>query len=72
MEGRIVNPLRHNGMAYSGISVLMLWGAAIEAGFFSPYWMTFKQAKEMEASEIFFVAPAIHILTVQIIADLHK
>ena len=49
MEGRIVKPLRHNGVAYSGINVLMLWGAAIEAGFFSPYWMTFKQAKEMGA-----------------------
>ena len=49
MEGRIVKPLRHNGMDYSGINVLMLWGAAIEAGFSSPYWMTFKQAKELGA-----------------------
>ncbi|MBB4123979.1 ArdC family protein [Martelella radicis] len=49
MEGRITKPLRHNGLAYSGINVLMLWGAAIEAGFFSPYWMTFKQAKELGA-----------------------
>jgi hypothetical protein len=32
MEGRIVKPLRHNGMAYNGINVLMLWGAAIEGG----------------------------------------
>lgn len=49
LEGRIVKPLRHNGMAYSGINVLMLWGAALEAGFCSPYWMTFKQAKELGA-----------------------
>ncbi|WP_422363228.1 ArdC family protein [Pyruvatibacter mobilis] len=49
MDGRIVRPLRHNGMAYSGINVLMLWGAAMEAGYGSPYWMTFKQAKELGA-----------------------
>jgi antirestriction protein ArdC len=49
MDGRIVRPLRHNGMAYSGINVLMLWRAALEAGFNSPYWMTFKQAKELGA-----------------------
>lgn len=49
MEGRITKPLRHNGLAYSGINVLMLWGAAIEAGFCSPYWMTFKQAMEFGA-----------------------
>ena len=49
LDGRIVKPLRHNGMAYSGINILMLWGAALEAGFSSPYWMTFKQAKELGA-----------------------
>ena len=49
LDGRIVKPLRHNGMAYSGINVLMLWGAALEGGFSSPYWMTFKQAKELGA-----------------------
>ncbi|RMG58382.1 MAG: DUF1738 domain-containing protein [Bacteroidetes bacterium] len=49
LEGRIVKPLRHNGMAYSGINVLMLWGAALEAGYSSPYWMTFKQAKTLGA-----------------------
>jgi len=50
MDGRIVKPLRHNGIAYSGINVLMLWGAALEAGFLSPHWMTFKQAKELGAN----------------------
>lgn len=49
MEGRIVRPLRHNGIPYSGINVLMLWGAAIEGGFSSPFWMTFKQAQELGA-----------------------
>ena len=36
LEGKITKPLRHNGMAYSGINVLMLWGAALEAGYLSP------------------------------------
>lgn len=48
-DGRIVKPLRHNGLAYSGINILMLWGAAMEAGYLSPYWMTFRQARELGA-----------------------
>jgi antirestriction protein ArdC len=48
-DGRIVKPLRHNGQPYNGINVLMLWGAAMEGGFASPYWMTFRQAKELGA-----------------------
>ena len=42
-------PLRHNGMPYSGINILMLWASAIEQGFASPSWMTFKQALELNA-----------------------
>ncbi len=49
MDGRIVKPLRHTGQPYNGINVLMLWGAAVEAGYLSPFWMTFKQAKERGA-----------------------
>jgi len=49
MEGRITKPLRHNGMPYNGINVLMLWGASVEAGYLSQTWMTFRQAKEMGA-----------------------
>ena len=49
MEGRIIKPLLHSGIAYSGINALMLWAASIEQGFFSPHWMTFKQAKELGA-----------------------
>lgn len=49
MDGRVLKPLRHNGQEYSGINVLMLWGAAMEAGFCAPTWMTFKQAKELGA-----------------------
>lgn len=48
-EGRITRPLRHNGQPYNGINVLMLWGAAVESGFLSPHWMTFKQALELDA-----------------------
>lgn len=38
-------PLRATGQPYRGINVLLLWGAAIEKGFKSPYWMTYKQAE---------------------------
>ncbi len=49
MDGRVTKPLRHNGLAYSAINVLMLWGAAKEAGYCSPYWMTYRQAQELGA-----------------------
>ena len=49
MEGRVIRPLRHNGMPYNGINVLMPWGAAIESGFASPFWMTFRQARALGA-----------------------
>jgi antirestriction protein ArdC len=49
MDGKVVRPLRHNGVPYSGINVLMLWGAAVESSFSSPFWMTFKQAQELGA-----------------------
>lgn len=39
-------PLRANGDAYRGINVLMLWLIAAQKGFASPFWFTFKQAKE--------------------------
>ena len=47
--GRIVRPLRHNGLPYSGINVLMLWAESVVKGFASPTWMTFKQALELDA-----------------------
>jgi antirestriction protein ArdC len=47
--GRITLPLRHNGVPYAGINVLMLWGSAVAAGHVSPYWMTFKQSLELGA-----------------------
>jgi antirestriction protein ArdC len=48
-EGRIMRPLRANGIPYQGINVLMLWSEAIEKGFASPIWMTFKQALALNA-----------------------
>lgn len=48
--GRITKPLRHNGQAYNGINVLMLWSAAVTEGYSAPIWMTFRQAKELGAN----------------------
>ncbi|TRW95224.1 DUF1738 domain-containing protein [Paracoccus sp. M683] len=48
-DGKIIGPLRHNGLPYSGINILMLWAASVEAGFSSPFWMTFRQAQELGA-----------------------
>ena len=40
-------PLRHNGEAYRGVNILMLWATATERGFTSERWMTYNQAKEL-------------------------
>jgi antirestriction protein ArdC len=45
--GRITRPLRHNGIPYKGINVLMLWSAAVTKGYACPLWLTFKQALEL-------------------------
>jgi antirestriction protein ArdC len=45
--GRITRPLRGNGIPYNGINVIMLWSAAMAAGYSAPIWMTFKQAKHL-------------------------
>jgi antirestriction protein ArdC len=45
--GRITKPLRGNGIPYNGINVIMLWSAALVAGYSAPIWMTFKQAKDL-------------------------
>jgi antirestriction protein ArdC len=47
--GRITRPLRHNGLPYQGINVVMLWSAAVAGGYAAPIWMTFKQAQELKA-----------------------
>lgn len=48
-EGRITLPLRHNGMPYRGINILLLWSEAIICGYSSSRWMTYKQALELGA-----------------------
>ena|GEM_PF-67371 len=40
-------PLRHNGETYNGINVLILWSVAMKMEYSSPYWMTYKQAKQL-------------------------
>lgn len=46
---RITRPLRYNGAPYSGINILVLWSSALDQGFRSPIWMTFRQALELNA-----------------------
>lgn len=48
-DGASLRPLRHNGVPYRGINVLLLWGDAIDKGFTRNVWMTFKQAQERGA-----------------------
>jgi antirestriction protein ArdC len=47
IAGRITRPLRHEGTAYKGINILMLWASAEEHGFISPFWLTYRQAQEL-------------------------
>jgi antirestriction protein ArdC len=46
-EGRIMRPLRHNGIPYQGINVVMLWSASVANGYACPFWLTFRQAHEL-------------------------
>ncbi len=45
--GRITRTLRHNGMPYQGINVIMLWREAVAKGYAALIQMTFKQALEL-------------------------
>jgi antirestriction protein ArdC len=47
LERRVIRPLRHNGIPYQGINTIMLWMAAVIAGYQSPHWFTFRQAREL-------------------------
>lgn len=40
-------PLRFNGMPYQGINAILLWAAALEAGYASNTWMTYRQAAKL-------------------------
>ncbi len=42
-------PLRWNDIPYTGINILVLWAAAAELKYKSPYWMTFRQASDLKA-----------------------
>ncbi|GHD21274.1 ArdC family protein [Tianweitania populi] len=48
-NGLPVRPTRSTGEPYRGINVLVLWDAASQAGYSSPYWFTFKQALALNA-----------------------
>jgi antirestriction protein ArdC len=45
--GKITRPLRHSGIPYKGINVVMLWSASVVKGYSCPLWLTFKQALEL-------------------------
>lgn len=45
--GRISRPIRHNGVPYQGINILVLWSTGHARGHFSPIWMTYKQARQL-------------------------
>jgi antirestriction protein ArdC len=45
--GKIVRPLRHNGIPYKGINVVMLWAAAQQKEYSCPLWLTCKQALDL-------------------------
>jgi antirestriction protein ArdC len=47
MDGRVVLPLRHNGIAYRGVNIITLWMASLAKGYSAPVWMTFKQAIDL-------------------------
>lgn len=47
---RITRPERHNGLPYRGINVLLLWSEALEKGFGSPRWLTYRQALALKAN----------------------
>ena len=58
-------PLRATGEPYKGINTLLLWGAAEDAGYSAPHWLTFNQARKEggnvrkgeRASYVFFAKP---------------
>jgi len=47
--GNISRPLRNTGQPYQGVNVLVLWLTAYERSYTCPIWMTFQQAKVMNA-----------------------
>jgi antirestriction protein ArdC len=48
-SAKVSRPLRSCGLPYNGVNVLILWMSALEAGYTSPYWLTYKQAEALGA-----------------------
>jgi antirestriction protein ArdC len=46
---RVTAPLRHNGIPYRGINIVLLWGESLANGFTAPTWMTYRQAHQLNA-----------------------
>ncbi|WP_377513438.1 ArdC family protein [Octadecabacter sp. R77987] len=49
LAGRITRPLRHNGIAYRGLNIILLWAASVAQGYAHATWMTYRQALELGA-----------------------
>ncbi|MGH1332004.1 MAG: ArdC family protein [Paracoccaceae bacterium] len=47
LDGRISRPLRHNGIAYRGLNIILLWAASVAHGYTKTTWMTYRQALEL-------------------------
>lgn len=47
LAGRVTRPLRHNGIAYRGLNIILLWAASVAHGYGSQTWMTYRQAHEL-------------------------
>ena len=47
LAGQITRPLRHNGIAYRGLNIILLWAASVAHGYTAPTWMTYRQALEL-------------------------
>ena len=41
-------PLRHNGIPYTGVNVLILWSETVDKGYTSPHWFTYRQAQAIK------------------------
>jgi antirestriction protein ArdC len=43
----VIRPRRYKNMPFTGINTILLWDAANEKGYTSPYWMTYDQASAL-------------------------
>jgi antirestriction protein ArdC len=46
----VMRPLRWNDQPYTSVNTILLWDAALNKGFESSHWMTFKQALALKGS----------------------